>query len=423
MKIFKRFVLLCGRFYKVLLLLALAVSMVISMLDTRDFSALPPTEESTVSAVTEEISKTEATETVSAKESEEMRAVWVPCMSLTGLGESEEKFREEFSKIADNSVNAGMNALVVHVRPFCDALYKSSYFPWSHILTGEQGKDPGFDPLEIMTQICHERNLEFHAWINPLRVSNSDTLETFAENNPYIIWTSNEETKDYVMYFENGIYLNPAYEEVREYIISGVSEIIENYEVDGIHFDDYFYPANSDKIDEKAYNYYVSEVSSNITLHDFRKQNINALIAGVYKAIKEKNENISFGISPQGNIYNNYLFCADIESWGAVSGYVDYLCPQMYVSLDHPSLPFEETLSVWRDMVSNEDVKLYVGLGVYKAGTDADGGTWQNRDDILATQLTIGRELKYDGVMFYSYDYLFKEETKEEMENVISLLD
>lgn len=421
MKIFKRFILLCGRFYKVLMLLALAVSMVISMLDTREFSSLPPIEENSVSE--EILNDEEKAEVVTATESEELRAVWVPCMSLTGISESEEKFREEFSKIADNSANLGMNALVVHVRPFCDALYKSSYYPWSHILTGEQGKDPGFDPLEIMLEICHERNMEFHAWINPLRVSNSDTLKTFSEDNPYMIWTSAEETKDYIMYFEKGIYLNPAYEEVRKYIISGVREIIENYEVDGIHFDDYFYPANSDGIDEKAYNYYVSNVSSDITLHDFRKQNINALIAGVYKAIKEKNKNISFGISPQGNIHNNYLFSADIESWGAVSGYVDYLCPQMYVSLEHPSLPFEETLSVWRDMVSNEDVKLYVGLGVYKAGTDADGGTWQNRDDVLATQLTIGRNLKYDGVMFYSYDYLFKEETKEEIENVVSLLN
>ena len=141
---------------------------------------------------------------------------------------------------------------------FVDALYPSERYPWSHILTGTQGKDPGYDPLAIMVELSHTAGMQLHAWINPLRVRTSATPAALAENNPASQWKQSPDQADWTVETDTGLYMNPAYAEVRQYIMDGAAEIAANYAVDGIQFDDYFYPTQDASFDETAYAAYVT---------------------------------------------------------------------------------------------------------------------------------------------------------------------
>lgn len=358
----------------------------------------------------------------------EMMAVWVPYMSLSVEDNpSQEAFEKKFDEIVETSKQHNMNTLIVHVHPFGDALYPSKYYPWSHILTGTQGKDPGYDPLKYMVEASHKAGLEFHAWINPLRIKVSDTPKALSSDNAYNKWKNDKDKSndDYVLDWDGDLYFNPAYPEVRKYIIDSVAEIVENYAVDGIHFDDYFYPTSDVEYDKDSYNAYtksLGEDSTPLTQNAWRTANINALVSGVYSTVHSKSGHTVFGISPQGNIENDIGMGADVYSWGKTDGFVDYICPQIYVSFDHPLLPFDGTADEWRQLVKNKNVSLYIGLAVYKAGSDADEGSWEGSKDILKKEIEYGRELKADGFMLYSYDYLVHDQTKDEIENVMKVI-
>lgn len=159
-----------------------------------------------------------------------------------------------------------------------------------------------------------------------------------------------------------------------------------------------------------------------LSLHDWRCANIDSLVCGVYSAIKSVCPIVQFGISPQGNIQNDLKIGADVQKWCSSPGYVDYICPQLYVSLQHPSFPFEKMASQWHDVVKCNNIDLYYGLGVYKAGSDMDQGTWKNSDDILQKQIEYGRSNNMNGFMLYSWDYLFKPETQPEVLNVLKTI-
>lgn len=364
---------------------------------------------------------------VTQASTEEMRAVWVPFMSLDMSREEdkgEKAFQAKFDSIVSGAKECGMNALIVHVRPFGDSLYPSDYFPWSHIVGGTQGVNPGYDPLQYMVEACHKAGLEFHAWVNPLRVQTSGTPSILAENNPYNTWKNDEKKKGWIVETSSGKYYNPAYPEVRRLIADGVKEIVEKYEVDGVQFDDYFYPTEDASFDESAYSAYCETAKKNgtpLSLSEWRKANINALVSLVYSEVKSTRSTAVFGIAPQGNIQNDLKMGADVYSWCSTQGYLDYICPQLYVNFENTVLPFDTAAETWKSIVTNQNIKLYLGLAVYKAGSDADEGTWKKSSDILAKQVLLGRETDCDGFMFYSWDYLNKEETKEEVQNVIKL--
>lgn len=410
----------------ILLLGTIAVSSIISLQKSSEIKS----EKSNKAENSDKITAIETMAVKSENNNEEMRAVWVPYMSLNmnDTDRTEEAFKEKFDKIIEKCLENKLNTIIIHVRPNGDALYPSKYFPWSDILTGNQGENPGYDPLEYIIKASHEKNIKVHAWINPLRIRFSKTPESFSNDNPYIVW-KNDDIKENDRYtFESGsnIYYNPAYKEVRQLIINGVREIVENYDVDGIHFDDYFYPTDDRKCDEADYKEYVSAVGEEyvpLSHSEWRKANINALISGVYSAVHEIKNNVEFGISPQCNTENDEKISADVKSWGSISGYVDYLCPQIYVSNTHPYLPFKKSADEWREIISNKRVKYYIGLGVYKAGSDEDSGTWLVSDEILKNQVLYGRSIDCDGFMLYSYDYLDTEKTKTEVQNAIALFN
>ena len=346
--------------------------------------------------------------------------VWVPYFSLDTAEHTQEAFEENYRQIAQTAQEKGINAMFVHVRPFSDALYPSQYYPWSHILTGTQGQDPGFDPLEFMIETAHSLGMEFHAWLNPLRVKTAETPAALAENNPYV--QLGEEYPQYFMEYGGGVYLNPAYPAVRTLIADGAAEIAENYEVDGIHFDDYFYPAEDPALDSAAYEAYAQSVEEPLPLLEWRAANINAMVAQVYESIKAVKPEVVFGISPQGNMQNDEAMGADVATWAAVPGYVDYLAPQLYYSFENEALPYQQALEEWAALPRHQGLELYAGLALYKAGTDADGGTWLLRDNIIALQAEAALNGGYQGVILYSSEYLEAEQTAKEVENAAALL-
>lgn len=355
---------------------------------------------------------------------EEMRGVWVSYMELSMENESsktQKAFEDKFTEIAQKCRESGFNTLIVQVRPFCDALYKSSYFPWSHILTGTQGENPQYDALQIICDICKENNLKIHAWINPYRVSSNETPKKISDNNPYI------KNSKICIKTDNGIFLDPSNETAQQLICDGVKEIAENYDVDGIQFDDYFYPTADESFDKKQYEAYIEKYGkeNSMSLDNWRMQNVNTLICKVYRTIKSVDSSVEFGISPQGNIGNNDGLYADVKSWCTCKGFADYICPQIYFSLENPALTFEDCLDSWTSLDFDENVKLYVGLGGYKAGNgEYDEETWLLSDSILADEYDILRNNKsVRGFMLYSYSCLEDDTAKKEINNLINALN
>ena len=355
---------------------------------------------------------------------DEMRGVWVSYMELSMENESsktQKAFEDKFTEIAQKCRESGFNTLIVQVRPFCDALYKSSYFPWSHILTGTQGENPQYDALQIMCDICKENNLKIHAWINPYRVSSNETPKKLSDNNPYI------KNSEIGIKTDNGIFLDPSNETAQQLISDGVKEIAENYDVDGIQFDDYFYPTEDESFDKKQYEAYIEKYGkeNSMSLDNWRMQNVNTLICKVYRTIKSVDSSVEFGISPQGNIGNNDGLYADVKSWCTCKGFADYICPQIYFSLENPALTFEDCLNSWTSLDFDENVKLYVGLGGYKAGNGKyDEKTWLLSDSILADEYDILRNNKsVRGFMLYSYSCLEDDTAKKEINNLINALN
>ena len=359
----------------------------------------------------------------SAKAQDDMRGVWITYMDLSMEYESDKSeaaFRKKFEGIAADCKKFGFNTLIVQVRPFCDAIYPSKLFPASHILSGEQGKSVGYDALKIICEICKKLDLKIHAWVNPYRVTANETPEKLSEDNPY--------TKDKSLGIvkKSGIILDPSNKKARKLITDGVREIVKNYPVDGVQFDDYFYPPETGESDSEQYAEYLKTAKKGkaMGLMEWRRANVSLLIVETHIAVRESDPNAVFGISPQGNLGNNAQLCADVVTWCETRGYADYICPQIYFSPDNPALNFEKALNDWTKLELADGLKLYGGLAGYKAGTDADEGTWQNSDTILADEYNILKENnKVSGFMLYSYASLKEESAQTELKNLKSKLN
>lgn len=197
---------------------------------TASASSVPPTDEAEPNA---------------ALPTGEWRAVWVSYLEWAGMDfSSEEAFHAGAAELMDNCLSIGLNTVIAQVRPFGDALYRSTLFPWSHLCTGEQGQDPGFDPLDVLITEAHSRGLSLEAWVNPYRLRSSAKMPpALAENNLANVHP------EWVCAVGEGLYLNPAIPEAADYVVQGVAELVQNYAVDGIHFDDYFYPTTDAALD------------------------------------------------------------------------------------------------------------------------------------------------------------------------------
>ena len=211
------------------------------------FSALAAPESGESNAVAGEVKS-------KGEDLQELRGVWISYLDWDKLPADQAGFQKGVDQILERCVELKMNAVFVHVRSDCDAMYPSAYFPWSRFVTGTQGKDPGYDPLAYFVETAHKRGLQFHAWINPYRVTgNMNRWNQVSDQSFVKQWLSDEDSSnDRFVLRQNGeYYLNPASEDVRQRIIDGVREIVEKYDVDGIHFDDYFYPEVNDSDENK----------------------------------------------------------------------------------------------------------------------------------------------------------------------------
>ena len=366
---------------------------------TASASSVPPTDEAEPNA---------------ALPTGEWRAVWVSYLEWAGMDfSSEAAFRASAAELMDNCLSIGLNTVIAQVRPFGDALYRSNLFPWSHLCTGVQGQDPGFDPLDVLITEAHSRGLSLEAWVNPYRLRSSAKMPpALAENNLANVHP------EWVCAVGEGLYLNPAIPEAADYVVKGVAELVQNYAVDGIHFDDYFYPTTDPSIDAAQF-----AASGEADLTAWRRANVTLLVKAVHDAVKAADPTLRFGVSPQGNPDNdrNEQY-TDLSVWLTASGadaIVDYLCPQIYwgygytLSSGSTRFAFENITAEWLALPRAESTALYFGLGAYRVGV-GDGGA--NADSVsqwctgsaLARQVTDLRSAGAGGWALYRYGSLFR---------------
>ncbi len=328
----------------------------------------------------------------------EFRGAWLHVIGQSQwqdktTAQAKKYIEDQFDRLKD----AGCNAVIFQVRPTADAVYKSDLEPWSAWLTGKRGKapDPMWDPMEYAIEAAHKRGMEFHAWLNPYRVT-STAKEVLPASH-----MSNKEPDRFFRY--NGqILFDPAYQENRDFICKVVKDIVDRYDVDAIHIDDYFYPypAPGKKIpDDASYRKFGGDMPRN----DWRRHNVDLLIEQLHATIKEAKPWVRFGVSPFGiwrnkrtdprgsestGLQNYDDLYADVLLW-AKKGWVDYLAPQLYWNLDLPAAPSRKLAKWWNDNANGVDV--YIGQDVKRTMDTADPG---NRDrNELDTKVRLSREL------------------------------
>lgn len=329
--------------------------------------------------------------------------VWVSYSELDGMLQRD--FKAEFDDAVQNCLSRGITDMFVHVRPHCDSYYPSKLFP-----TRASAATCNFDILDYMISVCHQNGIKFHAWLNPYRVRTVDSdISALPEGSPAKRWlTDDNADNDTNVSLIGGVYLNPASSEVRALVIGGIREIINNYEVDGIHFDDYFYPTDDAAFDKPSYTLYCDETQKPLDLGDWRRANVNALISGAYTAIKFKDKDIVFSISPSASIKENYnRHYADVTAWVS-SACVDCIIPQLYFGFNYPDsdFKFDNLLDEWQKEINGTDTKLLIGLATYKIGTqnEPDREEWASGAEVIKEQAQICKDTSgIDGHIYFSY--------------------
>ena len=351
--------------------------------------------------------------------------VWLSYSEVNAMLDGD--FKAEFNTFIKNCQDLKITDLYIHVRAFGDALYKSKLFPQN-----EKSLKYDFDVLEWVLDISHQNGIKVHAWINPYRISTTATnIDEINPNSPAYLWLKDDNPQnDKNVCINGGIYLNPAESQVQQLIINGVREVVRGYDVDGIHFDDYFYPTQSEEFDKASYDLYKAQNTSPLPLADFRRLNVDLLLSGTYNAIKHIKTGVTFSVSPAASVDNNYQkLYADVRSW-VDNGFVDAIIPQLYFGFEYPddNFKFNNLLKAWCDIADlNPDVKLFIGLGVYKARPEleADKAEWQNNSDIIKRQVeAVYNNDRVDGFVYFSYSSLVSNdiEFKAQRENLMNYL-
>lgn len=364
-----------------------------------------------------------------------IKSVWMSYYELGNITtncDSAKEFEKAIKTAFKRIKSFGLNTVTVQVRPCADAFYKSDYFPTSKYCFGEEGCDLKYDPLKIMVDVAHKLGIRIEAWLNPYRVSQSSKISELSENNIAKKWYNSDDKKSNV-FVGDKIYFNPASSEVNELIVNGVKEIVSNYAIDAIHFDDYFYPTKEKSIDEAEYKSYVDN-GGKLSLDNWRRENVSNMIKSVYSAIKEINSFVQFGVSPQSKISTDYNdLYADVEKWISEDGYVDYICPQIYFGFHNEIQPFTKTVKKWSDITKSS--KLHVGLALYKSGKEDKFASedksyaineFVENSDIISRQISYLYQIEnVTGFYIFSYNYLVEEKSDtltKEVENIKNVI-
>lgn len=355
---------------------------------------------------------------------EEVKAVFISYIEINEYikNDNYEISKSNIRKIINNIKNMNLNTIILQVRAASDSIYNSKIYPKSLYLVEEE-KDSYYDVLDYFIEEAHKYNVKIIAWINPYRVRTTNNIESISKYNPAYKYINTD-----TLYIENGIYYNPSKKEVTDLIVKGVEEVLE-YKIDGLLFDDYFYP--STKIDEKDYQEYINS-NDYVSPENYRLDVINNMVKKVYKKCKAKN--IPFGISPDGNIDNNYnTHYADIKTWMSKDGYIDFIMPQIYYGFYNSSRSYLNTLNEWESYLANENIDLYVALAFYKIGqydkyAKTGSNEWLENDNIIMREILLSRNVKkYKGFALFRYDNIFNENvftnnTVKEIENLKKII-
>ncbi|MFE3097322.1 glycoside hydrolase family 10 protein [Streptomyces sp. NPDC059248] len=321
----------------------------------------------------------------------EFRGMWLATItnrdwpSRSGLTAAQQ--RAELIAHLDTAVARRLNAVVFQVRPAADAFWPSPYEPWSRYLTGTQGRDPGWDPLGTAVDEAHRRGLELHAWFNPYRVATNTDVTRLAENHPA------RRNPGWVLPYGGKLYYDPGVPEVRAFVQNAMIDAVRRYPVDGVHFDDYFYPypvAGQSFGDDATFARHGAGFASKAA---WRRDNIDRLIQEMSRRIKATRSGVAFGVSPfavwrnattdargsdtRAGIETYDDLHADTRTW-VEEGWIDYVVPQIYWNIGYSAADYAKLVPWWNTLVKGTDVDLYIGEALYKAGDPAQGAPWQD---------------------------------------------
>lgn len=336
---------------------------------------------------------------------EELRGVWVSFLDLEPLlaGADPATAAARLDGMLDTCRQQGLNTVFFHVRSHSDAWYPSTVYPAAEAVSALLAT--GFDPLGYAIQAAHDRGLSLHAWINPYRIGDTpppDTAPTHFQKED--VW-----------------YYAPSDPAARRLVLDGVREILDAYPVDGIHFDDYFYPAGM-AADGEAFE----EIPAGGDVIAWRQTQVDTLVSAVWGLCHSRGR--TFGVSPMAVIDRcRTEACADVTRWMAEPGYIDYICPQLYTGFTHETQPFDRLLAQWAALPRREGIALYVGLALYKAGLAEDTyagsgrGEWAAHSDIIARQITALRQ-EADGFVLFRYEHLTAPAAAEERKQLQNVL-
>lgn len=357
------------------------------------------------------------TSTAISSDNKRMEGIWVSTtlnLDYPSKGTTDSSIlKSEADTIINNCADIGITDIFFQVRPEADAFYKSDIYPWSQRLTGSQGTAPdnNFDPLEYWINQSHNKGIKLHAWINPYRVTNTAgvNVDSLSYGSPA------RQHPEWVKECEGKLYFDPAIPEVQELVVKGVEEIVSNYDIDGIHMDDYFYPG-SNFDDDESYTKYGNDMNK----EDWRRENVNTLVNTLHNKIKKLDKGVEFGISPVGvwankknnplgsntygseSYYKNY---ADTRKW-ALEGWIDYIAPQIYWEIGNKTIDYKEAVTWWADTLKDCDTKLYVGLADYKCDSVSASSPWHN-GKAIEEQIALNKSIdKVSGEIHFRYKFV-----------------
>lgn len=359
-------------------------------------------------------------------------AVWLTYSEIGSFvkNKTESEYRESLEALFENLKENKINTVFYQCRAFCDSFYNSDIFPVSKYITADSNL-PAFDPFETFLEMAEKYNISVHCWINPYRISYDAEFKNLPKNSPAReLYKADKNT---LIVCDEGIFLNPATDEARALVLSGIREILKKYRVDGIHFDDYFYPETKEINDDELYKAYKKQ-GGKLSLSEWRRENVNVLVSSVYSFVKAHNENMIFSISPSADIEKckNVFFC-DVEKWCREEGFVDLIIPQIYYGFENEEMPFGKVFKEWNDLCKTQNVKLLCGLGAYKCGREdkfAGKGKdeWNENVNILSTQYEQALVSPvWQGFSLFSYSYCFgdnvTEISKKEIKNLLYMVE
>ncbi|MGW1890839.1 glycoside hydrolase family 10 protein [Streptomyces sp. NPDC002004] len=345
----------------------------------------------------------------------EMRGMWVGTVanrdwpSRPGLTAAQQ--RAELLGLFDTAVRRRLNAVVLQVRPTADALWPSPYEPWSQYLTGTQGKNPGWDPLGTAVVEAHARGLQLHAWFNPYRVANHSDPSRLVPTHPA------RRHPDWIVPYGGRLYYNPGLPEVRQFVMNAMLDAVAHYDVDAMHWDDYFYPypvEGETFDDDEAFASYGGDFADRAA---WRRDNTDQLVRATAARVRTTRPGTRFGISPFGvwrnagtdprgsdtragvETYDDLY--ADTRKW-VREHWIDYICPQVYWNIGYAAADYAKLVPWWAQVAQGSGVNLYIGEALYKAGDPAQPQAWQDRAELSRHLTLAGAYPQVHGHMYFA---------------------